>query len=191
MSSASNENSTIISESLDIFNDYYAYSLFFRIPLLGNTFSVISEYNTMGPKYRKGQHVRYKPVGGPNSNTSESTGTIVKSLSKLPSPMVDTPKLVRTTRDMREEHALEFFGRHLPLLLSTLSHFLILDETCPTILIYIENDNTGKTMAIYSVIKGGAKNNHTRLQNCASGIVNSTLCLAFVELSYMWQAIRC
>jgi hypothetical protein len=26
MSSASNEHSTIISESLDIFNDYYAYS---------------------------------------------------------------------------------------------------------------------------------------------------------------------
>ncbi|KAI1200437.1 hypothetical protein F5X97DRAFT_321409 [Nemania serpens] len=30
----------------------------------------------MAPKYASGQSVRYKPVGGPDSNTSESTGVI-------------------------------------------------------------------------------------------------------------------
>ncbi|KAI1189650.1 hypothetical protein F5B17DRAFT_390824 [Nemania serpens] len=30
----------------------------------------------MAPKYESGQNVRYKPVGGPDSNTSESTGVI-------------------------------------------------------------------------------------------------------------------
>ncbi|KAK3944447.1 hypothetical protein QBC46DRAFT_374342 [Diplogelasinospora grovesii] len=28
------------------------------------------------PEYKPGQTVRYKPVGGPDSNTSESTGVI-------------------------------------------------------------------------------------------------------------------
>jgi len=28
------------------------------------------------PQYKEGQIIRYKPVGGPESNTSESTGTI-------------------------------------------------------------------------------------------------------------------
>ncbi|KAJ9152317.1 hypothetical protein NKR19_g4567 [Coniochaeta hoffmannii] len=28
------------------------------------------------PQYKEGQKVQYKPVGGPNSNTSESVGTI-------------------------------------------------------------------------------------------------------------------
>jgi len=28
------------------------------------------------PQFRVGQHVRYKPVGGPDSKTSESTGII-------------------------------------------------------------------------------------------------------------------
>ncbi|KAJ6577877.1 hypothetical protein B0H19DRAFT_570556 [Mycena capillaripes] len=28
------------------------------------------------PQYKKGQTVRYKPVGGPDSNTSETVGTI-------------------------------------------------------------------------------------------------------------------
>ncbi|MCL6375733.1 DUF2945 domain-containing protein [Pectobacterium atrosepticum] len=30
----------------------------------------------MAPQYKKGQSVRYKPVGGPDSNTSESVGVI-------------------------------------------------------------------------------------------------------------------
>ncbi|KAI1106867.1 hypothetical protein F4804DRAFT_329831 [Jackrogersella minutella] len=33
-------------------------------------------------QYRTGQSVRYKPVGGPNSNTSESTGKITDVLTK-------------------------------------------------------------------------------------------------------------
>ncbi|TGJ76422.1 hypothetical protein E0Z10_g10882 [Xylaria hypoxylon] len=34
----------------------------------------------MAPKYHNGQSVRYKPVGGPDSNTPESTGTILDVL---------------------------------------------------------------------------------------------------------------
>ncbi|KAI0541489.1 hypothetical protein GGR58DRAFT_497991 [Xylaria digitata] len=34
----------------------------------------------MAPKYHNGQIVRYKPVGGPGSNTSESTGKITDVL---------------------------------------------------------------------------------------------------------------
>ncbi|KAK7048640.1 hypothetical protein R3P38DRAFT_2870593 [Favolaschia claudopus] len=30
----------------------------------------------MAPQYNEGETVRYKPVGGPDSNTSESVGTI-------------------------------------------------------------------------------------------------------------------
>ncbi|KAK7057896.1 hypothetical protein R3P38DRAFT_2843560 [Favolaschia claudopus] len=30
----------------------------------------------MAPQYKNGQTVRYKPVGGPDSNTPESVGTI-------------------------------------------------------------------------------------------------------------------
>ncbi|KAJ9639001.1 hypothetical protein H2201_005911 [Coniosporium apollinis] len=34
------------------------------------------------PQYSEGDTVRYKPVGGPDSNTSESTGTIKKVLTE-------------------------------------------------------------------------------------------------------------
>ncbi|KAI1094688.1 hypothetical protein F5B19DRAFT_490225 [Rostrohypoxylon terebratum] len=33
-------------------------------------------------QYKEGQTVRYKPVGGPGSNTSESTGRITDVLTK-------------------------------------------------------------------------------------------------------------
>ncbi|KAI3336818.1 hypothetical protein HD806DRAFT_528406 [Xylariaceae sp. AK1471] len=36
----------------------------------------------MAPKYSDGEKVRYKPVGGRNSNTSESTGTITNVLTE-------------------------------------------------------------------------------------------------------------
>ncbi|KAI0910308.1 hypothetical protein F4824DRAFT_442204 [Ustulina deusta] len=36
----------------------------------------------MAPKYANGQTVRYKPVGGPDSNTSESTGVITNVLEE-------------------------------------------------------------------------------------------------------------
>ncbi|KAI9676850.1 MAG: hypothetical protein M1817_006689 [Caeruleum heppii] len=36
----------------------------------------------MAPKYKEGQTVRYKPVGGPNSNTAESTGVVKKVLTQ-------------------------------------------------------------------------------------------------------------
>ncbi|KAI0460319.1 hypothetical protein F5B21DRAFT_359 [Xylaria acuta] len=36
----------------------------------------------MAPKYSSGQTVRYKPVGGPDSNTSESTGKIMDVLTE-------------------------------------------------------------------------------------------------------------
>ncbi|KAI0393970.1 hypothetical protein F5Y17DRAFT_429916 [Xylariaceae sp. FL0594] len=36
----------------------------------------------MAPKYSTGQSVRYKPVGGRNSNTSESTGRITDVLTE-------------------------------------------------------------------------------------------------------------
>ncbi|KAI0024898.1 hypothetical protein F4780DRAFT_775381 [Xylariomycetidae sp. FL0641] len=36
----------------------------------------------MAPKYKNGQNVRYKPVGGPGSNTSESTGKITDVLTE-------------------------------------------------------------------------------------------------------------
>ncbi|PGH14945.1 hypothetical protein AJ80_05708 [Polytolypa hystricis UAMH7299] len=34
------------------------------------------------PQYKEGQSVRYKPVGGPESNTSESIGTIQSVLTE-------------------------------------------------------------------------------------------------------------
>ncbi|KAI6915174.1 hypothetical protein KC318_g159 [Hortaea werneckii] len=40
------------------------------------------------PAYKEGQQVRYKPVGGPDSNTSESTGTI-KSVLTEPGTQAD------------------------------------------------------------------------------------------------------
>ncbi|KAI9793236.1 MAG: hypothetical protein M1816_000657 [Peltula sp. TS41687] len=40
------------------------------------------------PKYEVGQTVRYKPVGGPDSNTSESTG-VIKDVSTEPTTMTD------------------------------------------------------------------------------------------------------
>ncbi|KAF2181918.1 hypothetical protein K469DRAFT_691541 [Zopfia rhizophila CBS 207.26] len=33
------------------------------------------------PKYKEGQQVRYKPVGGPNSNTPTSSGTVKKVIT--------------------------------------------------------------------------------------------------------------
>ncbi|KAI9887977.1 MAG: hypothetical protein M1823_000234 [Watsoniomyces obsoletus] len=39
-------------------------------------------------KYKVGETVVYKPVGGPDSNTSESTGTIVSVLEE-PGEMTD------------------------------------------------------------------------------------------------------
>ncbi|EFR04865.1 hypothetical protein MGYG_07868 [Nannizzia gypsea CBS 118893] len=34
------------------------------------------------PQYKEGQNVRYKPVGGPDSNTPESTGCIMSVLTE-------------------------------------------------------------------------------------------------------------
>ncbi|KAK4096361.1 hypothetical protein N658DRAFT_480762 [Parathielavia hyrcaniae] len=34
------------------------------------------------PQYQEGEQVRYKPVGGPDSKTSESTGTIKSCLTE-------------------------------------------------------------------------------------------------------------
>ncbi|KAJ7877861.1 hypothetical protein B0H13DRAFT_2546004 [Mycena leptocephala] len=36
----------------------------------------------MAPQYKKGETVRYKPVGGPDSNTSETVGTITDVLTE-------------------------------------------------------------------------------------------------------------
>ncbi|KAI1763572.1 hypothetical protein GGR53DRAFT_467219 [Hypoxylon sp. FL1150] len=36
----------------------------------------------MAPRYRKGDMVTYKPVGGPDSNTPESTGRITDVLTE-------------------------------------------------------------------------------------------------------------
>ncbi|RXW24521.1 hypothetical protein EST38_g1359 [Candolleomyces aberdarensis] len=36
----------------------------------------------MAPLYKEGQFVRYKPVGGPDSNTPESVGTIRNVLTE-------------------------------------------------------------------------------------------------------------
>lgn len=41
-----------------------------------------------GTKYQVGQKVRYKPVGGPDSQTSESTGTIKQVITE-PGTMSD------------------------------------------------------------------------------------------------------
>ncbi|KAJ3535731.1 hypothetical protein NMY22_g6352 [Coprinellus aureogranulatus] len=36
----------------------------------------------MAPQFKVGETVRYKPVGGPDSNTSETTGTIKDVLTE-------------------------------------------------------------------------------------------------------------
>ncbi|KAI1282521.1 hypothetical protein F5Y07DRAFT_395319 [Xylaria sp. FL0933] len=49
-----------------------------------------------GPKYKNGQSVRYKPVGGPDSNTSESTGKITDVLTE---PGVQADRNVQASAD--------------------------------------------------------------------------------------------
>ncbi|OTB08458.1 hypothetical protein M426DRAFT_184238 [Hypoxylon sp. CI-4A] len=46
--------------------------------------------------YKTGQTVRYKPVGGPNSNTSESTGKITDVLTE---PGVQADRNVQASAD--------------------------------------------------------------------------------------------
>ncbi|KAF6749874.1 hypothetical protein DFP72DRAFT_911942 [Ephemerocybe angulata] len=36
----------------------------------------------MAPQFKEGESVRYKPIGGPDSHTSESTGTIKDVLTE-------------------------------------------------------------------------------------------------------------
>ncbi|KAK7057903.1 hypothetical protein R3P38DRAFT_3169410 [Favolaschia claudopus] len=36
----------------------------------------------MAPQFSKGETVRYKPIGGPDSNTPESVGTIIDVLTE-------------------------------------------------------------------------------------------------------------
>ncbi|KAJ7116642.1 hypothetical protein B0H16DRAFT_1666598 [Mycena metata] len=36
----------------------------------------------MAPQYKKGETVRYKPIGGPDSNTPETVGTITDVLTE-------------------------------------------------------------------------------------------------------------
>ncbi|KAI1355705.1 hypothetical protein F5Y01DRAFT_310586 [Xylaria sp. FL0043] len=49
-----------------------------------------------GPKYKNGQLVRYKPVGGPDSNTPESTGKITDVLTE---PGVQADRNVQASAD--------------------------------------------------------------------------------------------
>ncbi|KAI0386195.1 hypothetical protein F5Y04DRAFT_289906 [Hypomontagnella monticulosa] len=48
------------------------------------------------PQYKNGQSVRYKPVGGPDSNTSESTGKITGVLTE---PGVQADRNVQASPD--------------------------------------------------------------------------------------------
>ncbi|KAG2421173.1 hypothetical protein HFD88_000789 [Aspergillus terreus] len=48
------------------------------------------------PQYRNGQTVRYKPVGGPESHTSESVGTIKSVLTE---PGVQADRQVQASED--------------------------------------------------------------------------------------------
>ncbi|KAI1374634.1 hypothetical protein F4677DRAFT_425640 [Hypoxylon crocopeplum] len=48
------------------------------------------------PQYKTGQTVRYKPVGGPDSNTSESTGKITDVLTE---PGVQAERNVQASAD--------------------------------------------------------------------------------------------
>ncbi|KAL5341008.1 hypothetical protein BJX70DRAFT_360110, partial [Aspergillus crustosus] len=48
------------------------------------------------PRYSNGQRVEYKPVGGPDSNTSVSTG---KVMSVLTEPGVQADRNVEASKD--------------------------------------------------------------------------------------------
>ncbi|EAU34094.1 conserved hypothetical protein [Aspergillus terreus NIH2624] len=48
------------------------------------------------PQYRNGQTVRYKPVGGPESHTSESVGTIKSVLTE---PGIQADRQVQASED--------------------------------------------------------------------------------------------
>lgn len=48
------------------------------------------------PQYKTGQTVRYKPVGGPDSNTSESTGKIIDVITE---PGVQADRNVQASSD--------------------------------------------------------------------------------------------
>ncbi|KAJ9654764.1 hypothetical protein H2201_008947 [Coniosporium apollinis] len=85
------------------------------------------------PKYSEGETVRYKPVGGPDSNTSESTGTIKKVITE---PGTLTDRNVDAGEDEpRYEVSRTLFA------VVTLRPADLSDQ--------IENTNTGKSSAIY------------------------------------------
>ncbi|KAI0881910.1 uncharacterized protein GGS22DRAFT_171050 [Annulohypoxylon maeteangense] len=60
-----------------------------------NLFITINDVAIM-VQFKTGQSVRYKPVGGPDSNTSESTGRITDVLTK---PGVQADRNVQASAD--------------------------------------------------------------------------------------------
>ncbi|XXH02433.1 hypothetical protein Hte_008808 [Hypoxylon texense] len=50
----------------------------------------------MAPRYKKGEMVTYKPIGGPDTNTPESTGKIMDVLTE---PGVQADRNVQASPD--------------------------------------------------------------------------------------------
>ncbi|KAI1448274.1 hypothetical protein F5Y02DRAFT_415004 [Annulohypoxylon stygium] len=82
-------------------------------------------------QYKTGQTVRYKPVGGPGSNTSESTGRITDVLTK---PGVQADRNVQASAD---EPRYEYNDRG-----ADVNAIMRRNKQ-------IQNDNTGKRTTVY------------------------------------------
>ncbi|RYP66614.1 hypothetical protein DL770_008773 [Monosporascus sp. CRB-9-2] len=93
----------------------------------------------MAPLYKKGETVRYKPVGGPDSNTSESTGKITDVLTE---PGVQADRNVQASEDRpRYEVSRNPSSRSY----ASSEHVFLLTGLRAQIV----NDNTGKTTTVY------------------------------------------
>ncbi|KAI1267233.1 hypothetical protein F5Y18DRAFT_425076 [Xylariaceae sp. FL1019] len=91
----------------------------------------------MAPKYKEGETVRYKPVGGRASNTSESTGKITDVLTE---PGVSTicfdPKTYRRLGRSKVQHITRIGDQNV-------------NASADQPRYEIVNDNTGKMSSIY------------------------------------------
>lgn len=96
-------------------------------------------------QYKTGQSVRYKPVGGPDSNTSESTGKITGVLTQ---PGVQADRNVQASRE-EPRYEVSLPPTYLPtydIVPCRIGEVPLADAWGNT---KIQNDNTGKLTAVY------------------------------------------
>ncbi|KAI1457090.1 hypothetical protein F4805DRAFT_458041 [Annulohypoxylon moriforme] len=105
-----------------------------------NIFITINDVAIM-VQYKTGQSVRYKPVGGPDSNTSESTGRITDVLTK---PGVQADRNVQASADEPRYEA-----RISSISSPYFSSYSFRGNYSLHWNLSIQNDNTGKLTTVY------------------------------------------